>query len=78
MAIRAGSFVTDQEQGLYFWNLGADTKTGAPAVQFSSHPHPLLPRYCKTHRWYSDRKCPAHGRKKAQHANPNVAWKGMF
>jgi hypothetical protein len=54
-------FVSDHVKKIYFWESMFDGPGGTYVpVTYSSHPHPLLPHYCKTHRWYTSIRCPSH------------------
>jgi len=50
-------FESDQETGVYFWVRGGDPARGEPDRQLSTHRHPLLPRRCAKHRWWSADPC---------------------
>ena len=53
---KAPPMESDQDAGLYFWRIGLEDGS---EVRASNRAHPLLPLYCKTHDWWTDRACPA-------------------
>lgn len=58
MAKSRSPFVSNPELGIWFWVTGG--REGEPDTNHSSHPHELLPFYCRECDWWTDRVCPAH------------------